>query len=150
VVEELGLFYRGTRHLSQLEMLVGGEPPFFLSARVTPDNVRTVANLTNGDLREGERLTPRSTISLRRTTLLSGAQMLVRVVLHSFHEGPLRLGLAVRFAADFADLFQVRGVRRTRAGTMRSPRVEDGAQHFGYVGADGVARETRCVFVGAE
>src|SRR5439155_16488578 len=93
VEEELGLFYRGTRHLSQLEMLVGGEPPFFLSARVTPDNLRAVANLTNGDLRDGERLTPRSTISIRRTTLLSGAQMLVRVVLHSFHEGPLRLGL---------------------------------------------------------
>src|SRR2546428_13948243 len=47
VEEELGLFYRGTRHLSQLEVVVGGEPPFFLSARVTPDNLRAVANLTN-------------------------------------------------------------------------------------------------------
>src|SRR5438128_11711864 len=49
VEEELGLFYRGTRHLSQMEMRVGGEPPFFLSARVTPDNLRPVPNLTNAD-----------------------------------------------------------------------------------------------------
>ena len=39
---------------------------------VTRDNLRTVANLTNDDLeRDGER-TPRSTLSIRRTTMLCG------------------------------------------------------------------------------
>jgi glycogen debranching enzyme len=151
VEEELGLFYRGTRHLSQLEVVVGGEPPFFLSARVTPDNLRAVANLTNNDVGgDGGRVTPRSTVSLRRTTLLCGPQMLVRVVLHSFHEERMSLRLDVRFAADFADVFQVRGLRRTRAGTAEPPRVEGATLRFAYRGADGVGRETRCAFVGAE
>ncbi len=147
--EELGLFYRGTRHLSQLEMLVGGQPPFFLSARVTPDNVRAVANLTNNDVDGAGTVTPRSTVSIRRTTLLCGAQMLVRLVLHSFHRDPLRLHLELRFAADFADVFQVRGLRRAATGRTEAARVDGDALHFAYRGLDGVSRVTRCEVHGA-
>ncbi len=150
VAEELGLFFRGTRHLSQFEMFVGGEAPFFLSARVTPDDLRAVANLTNGDIDDDGRLTPRSTVSIRRTTLLCGPQMLVRLVLHSFFPEPLRLPLHFCFAADFADVFEVRGIRRARHGTAEPARHEGAATVFGYRGADGVRRETRCELTGAE
>jgi glycogen debranching enzyme len=150
VEEELGLFFRGTRHLSQLEILAGGSPPFFLSARVTPDNVRSVANLTNNDVEEDGRQTPRSTVSIRRSTLLCGPQMLVRLVLHSFYLEPLRVKLAFRFSADFTDVFEVRGLRRARSGVRRPPRHEGGALVFGYRGLDDVERSTRCEITGAE
>jgi glycogen debranching enzyme len=150
VEEELGLFFRGTRHLSQLELLAGGSPPFFLSARVTPDNVRAVANLTNNDVQEDGRLTPRSTVSIRRSTLLCGPQMLVRLVLHSFYLEALRMRIDLRFAADFTDVFEVRGVRRARAGSLRPPRHEGRALVFSYGGLDGVERTTRCEISGAE
>jgi glycogen debranching enzyme len=150
VEEELGLFFRGTRHLSQLEMLAGGSPPFFLSARVTPDNVRSVANLTNNDVEEDGRLTPRSSLSIRRSTLLCGPQMLVRVVLHSFYLEPLRLRLEFLFSADFADVFEVRGMRRARPGVAGPSRREGAALVFSYRGLDGVARTTRCEISGAE
>src|SRR5438309_11654136 len=91
--EEVGVFFRGTRHLSQLELLAGGRPPFFLSSAVTPDNLRAVANLTNNDVREDDRVTPRPTLSIRRTSLLCGPQLLIRFVLHSFTLGPLAMRL---------------------------------------------------------
>jgi glycogen debranching enzyme len=148
--EELGLFYRGTRHLSRLELLVGGEAPFFLSARVTPDNLHAVANLTNNDVDGGGVATPRSTISIRRTTLLCGAQMLARLVLHSFHRDPLRLRFEFHFAADFADVFEVRGLRRAKSGEAEAPRRDGEALLFAYRGLDGLARVTRCEIRGAE
>ena len=148
--EELGLFYRGTRHLSAFELLVGGVPPFFLSVRVTPDGVRSIANLTNGDLDVDGAAVPRSTVSIRRTTLVSGSAMLVRFVLHSFSAAPLRLHFELRLAADFRDVFEVRGVHRARSGEREPPRVDGGALVFAYRGLDGVRRVTRCTVAGAE
>ncbi len=149
VDEELGLFFRGTRHLSQLEFSVNGRPPFFLSGAVTRDNVRSVANLTNSDVHENGRLMPRSTLSVRRTSLLCGQQLLVRLVLHSFYLEPLPLRLELRLAADFRDVFELRGLRRSRRGTHAAPRAEADTLVFTYLGLDGVRRTTRCRIEGA-
>src|SRR5207248_4813667 len=142
--EEMGVFFRGTRHLSQLELLAGGRPPFFLSSAVTPDNLRSVANLTNNDVGEDGRFTPRSTLSIRRTSLLCGPQLLVRCVLHSFTLGPLAMRLELRLSADFADVFQVRGLARSRRGVYEPSCVDGGPLCFGYRGLDGVRRRPRC------
>jgi glycogen debranching enzyme len=150
VEEELGLFFRGTRHLSLFELLAWGRPPFFLAGRVTEDNLRSIADLTNNDVADDARPTPRSTVSFRRSTLLCGAQMLVRFVLHNFHQAPLPVRLQLRFAGDFADVFEVRGMRRSRRGELRPPRHEGSTLVLEYEGVDGVRRTTRCEVVGAD
>src|SRR5437870_13483307 len=73
--EEVGLFFRGTRHLSQLELLAGRRPPFFLSSAVPAANLPAVANLTNNDVQEDGQFTSRSTLSIRRTTLVCGPEL---------------------------------------------------------------------------
>src|SRR5207249_1906600 len=88
------------------------------------------------------RFTPRSTLSIRRTTLLCGPQLLVRLVLHSFTLGPLAMRLEVRLSADFADVFQVRGLSRARRGTHEPPRTDGGSLLFAYRGLDGVRPPT--------
>jgi glycogen debranching enzyme len=147
--EELGLFFRGTRHLSQLELLASGRPPFFLSGAVTADHLRAIANLTNDDVSEDGRLTPRSTLSIRRTTLLCAPQMLTRLVLHSFSREPLRVRLELRLAADFRDIFEVRGVRRVGRGSEEGPLRAGAGIVFTYRGLDRVRRATRCEVSGA-
>src|SRR5207249_2440109 len=77
-------------------------------------------------------------------------QRLVRLVLHSFYLEVLPLRLEVVFAADFRDVFELRGLRRARRGSLESPRVEDGALVLAYRGLDGVGRATRCAISGAE
>ncbi len=150
VDEELGLFFRGMRHLSQLELLVGGRPPFFLSSAVSSDNIRAVANLTNNDLDTSQASLARSTVSITRTTLLCGAQLFVRFVLHSFSPERIHLDLDVRVGADFRDVFEVRGMHRARRGAFDAPRVDGHALLFGYRGLDGVRRCTRCEVAGAD
>src|SRR5262245_49972489 len=148
--EELGLVFRGTRHLSQFELLANGRPPFFLSGAVGRDNLRAVANLTNNDTQgDGGLLTPRSTLSIRRTALLCGPQLHVRLVLHSFYLEPLPVRLELVFAADFRDVFELRGLRRARRGSLEPPCIEGDALVLAYHGLDLVRRSTRCAISGA-
>ncbi len=49
-----GLYYRDTRHLSQLDLLLAGLRPLLLSSDVREDNATLTCDLTNPDLREGE------------------------------------------------------------------------------------------------
>jgi len=147
--EDMGLFFRGTRHLSQLELLVGGAPPFFLSGAVTRDNVQAIAHLTNNDVQDEGPVAPRGTLAIRRSTLLCGAQMLVRFVMHSFFLEPLAMRIELRVAADFRDVFEVRGLRRQRRGVVHSPEYDGPALRLRYDGLDGVRRATRCEIAGA-
>jgi len=50
---EQGLYHRGTRYLSKLELLLAGHRPLLLSATVTDDNVAFIGDLTNMDVRRG-------------------------------------------------------------------------------------------------
>jgi hypothetical protein len=54
-LEDLGLFFHGTRHLDRFELRLNGDFPLFLSSRVSDDNVQLVTEMTNADLRRDGR-----------------------------------------------------------------------------------------------
>ncbi len=80
---------------------------------------------------------------LSRTKVLSEGEYRERLVLRSFVRRPLRLALSIRFQADFADLFEVRGVRRQAHGRRLKPFVSGSGVVLRYAGLDGVIRRTR-------
>ena len=49
----------------------------------------------------------------------------------------------MEFDADFADLFEVRGMTRERRGVRRVGTIEADQLCFAYEGLDGVLRRTR-------
>src|SRR5699024_5274604 len=51
--------------------------------------------------------------------------------------------ISLRFSADYADIFEVRGTERSKRGQLHQPRVDDGAIVLGYDGLDGRQRTTR-------
>src|SRR5688500_12257130 len=53
---EAGLYHRGTRHLSRLEILLARHRPLLLSSNITDDNVLFVADCTNVDIRRGAQI----------------------------------------------------------------------------------------------
>jgi glycogen debranching enzyme len=144
---EAGLYHHGTRFVSTLELLLAGRRPLFLSSTVSDDNVAFVADLTNVDVRRGERLVlPHGEVHIFRTRVLGDGSSidLVRVSNHSLHD--IEIPLAVRFGADFADIFEVRGTARRRRGVRLPDRVDGDAYVLGYVGLDTVERHTRIRF----
>jgi glycogen debranching enzyme len=141
--EEQGLYHHGTRFLSTLELLLAGRRPLLLSSTVSEDNLVFVADLTNVDVSRADRLElPRGEIHLFRARIVGEGFSVdrFRVSNHSLHT--IDVPLSVRFGADFVDMFEVRGTRRPRRGTLLPEQLGDGCV-LGYRGLDHVERRTR-------
>jgi glycogen debranching enzyme len=146
--EALGFFHRDTRHLSRFELKIAGESPYYLNSYTSDENAELRINLTNPDLgvRGGRIELPRTAIQIQRNWVIVGASLLHKVVIHNYAHAPLRVMLDFIFAVDFADLFEVRGVKRSRRGETRQPEISAGNVVFSYLGMDGVERFTEIAF----
>ena len=140
-----GLYHRDTRHLSQLIVTLDGLRPVLLSSMLRDDNAVLVCDLTNPALAVGAGGTA-DLLHIRRTRFLWNGRMLERLALRNFDMKPRSFRLRIDFAADFADIFEVRGAARARRGEPRPPRLEPDAATLAYVGLDGRLRETRLRF----
>jgi glycogen debranching enzyme len=143
-----GLFHHDTRFLSRLHFTLEGHRPMVLSSTVQPDNVMLDVDLTNPDLfdAEGRLALAKDSFHVARAKFLWQAACYELFTVTSYADVPRRLNLALDFAADFADLFEVRGYRRSRRGSVRA-RVEAPAEvRFDYESLDGLPRTTRICF----
>ena len=141
----LGLYYRDTRHLSRMELLLGGRQPVVLTSSDERGFSETV-ELTNLELRSADgRLIPQAAVHVRRTRVLADRLYeLVRV--RNYHRQEVDLVLDLHFDADFADLFEIRGLRRRRRGRLRPPEAAGATLTFAYEGLDEVVRSTAITF----
>ena len=146
---EEGIYHRGTRFLSALSLRMANERPLLLGSTARGDNSRLAIDLTNPDMMLEEHLLRSGTIHLSRTKVLWAAACHERIELRNFGEEPVSLPISFRFAADYVDLFEVRGMRRAARGTQRRSRVGDAAAVLGYDGLDGLRRQTRIAFTPA-
>ena len=151
-----GLYHAGTRFLSRLELCLGNRPPLLLSSTIGQDNAVFTADLTNPDILDHGRVAlHRGTLHLFRSRVLWNGSALerIRVSNHALH--PIQVPISLRFDADFADVFEVRGTRRSRRGerlpdspTDTGPRRNADQQSSGgtllrYRGLDGIERRTQ-------
>ena len=142
-----GLYYRDTRHLSRLDLFLAGLRPLLLSSDVREDNATLTCDLTNPDLRDGEAIVlEHDLVHIRRTTFLFERICHERLAVRSYADTTQTLDLELRFAADFVDLFEVRGQRRPRRGTIHPAALDGDSVVLSYTGLDLVRRETRLRF----
>ncbi|HYL91442.1 MAG TPA: amylo-alpha-1,6-glucosidase [Burkholderiales bacterium] len=142
-----GLFHHDTRFLSRLRFTLEGHRPMVLSSTVQPDNVMLDVDLTNPDLfdAEGRLALAKDTFHVARAKFLWEAACYELFTVASYGDTSRRLHLALDFAADFADLFEIRGYRRARRGAVRA-RTAGAEVCFDYESLDGVPRTTRLSF----
>jgi glycogen debranching enzyme len=140
--EEQGLYFKGTRYLSGLELLLARHRPLLLSSTVSDDNAVFVADFTNLDVcHDGRIELPHGAIHLLRSRLLGDGFSLERIRLCNHAQRTVEIPIAIRFEADFADVFEVRGTARKERGTRLPTRLGDECV-FGYLGLDGIERHT--------
>ena len=140
---EHGFYHAGTRHLSRFELLLANYPPLLLSSTVSEDNTIFTADLTNPDVTgDGDVRVARGLVHVFRSRVLAHGTWIecLRVTNHATR--PIEAPLSIRFDADFADIFEVRGTRRAERGERLPERAAAGAT-FRYRGLDGVVRQTR-------
>ena len=124
---EEGLYHDGTRYLSCLILELDGQPPFFLGSTVRDENDQLSVALTNPDLLRDRRVeVPLGTLHLAvRTFLWQGAcHWQLRAKNHG--PDPVETSLCLRFQADFADIFEVRGMKRDGPRLRPPPRRRAG------------------------
>jgi glycogen debranching enzyme len=139
-----GVFYRDTRHLSQFELRLNGLPLMLLSATLRDDNALLTCDLANPDLpgTGGQPPVEHDRIHIRRSRFLWNGACLERIALRNFDRRDRRIEIELAFAADFADVFEVRGSVRARRGLLHEPEVGADRVKLAYDGLDGARRET--------
>ncbi len=139
----LGLYHRETRYMSRWVLRLGNGRPLLLSSAVREDNAALTVDLTNPDIgTDGRLFIPRGTLHIERTKFLWKATQYERLRIRNYSVAPLNVSFTIQFAADFADIFEVRGIRRERRGQKLPSQAEGGELILGYKGLDGVLRRT--------
>jgi glycogen debranching enzyme len=141
---EQGIFHEGTRYLSRLSLEVGGRLPLLLSSTVKEDNALLTVDLTNPDWEHGEEvLMPRGTLHIFRSKFLWDGVCYESIRFKNYGLDPVEFEFSLRFDADFADIFEVRGLHRPYRGRRLDDQVEGGSILLAYEGLDRVVRRTR-------
>ncbi len=146
----LGLYHRDTRFLSQFRLRLSGRDPVLLSSSSERAYMAHV-DLTNPDLfADGRVVVPQQTLNVRRIRAIHG-RLFERVRVKNYNPFAVSVDLEFTFGADFADIFEVRGLRRRQGdrGRAEDPRLEGDRIEFAYLGRDGVRRTTRVAFEAA-
>ncbi len=147
-LEALGFFNSDTRHLSRFEMQIAGATPYFLNSYLSDDRAQFRATLTNADLGEKGRpdWIPRNSIRVDRGWALDGAALYHQLTLRNYLGSALEIEIDFFYGVDFADVFEVRGLRRVRRGQVLSPSVDGSRVELRYRGLDNAVRSTEIRF----
>jgi len=139
-----GIFFQDTRMLSEFEFLLAGQPPILLSSTLRDDNATLTCDLSNPDL-PALHLSG-NLIHIRRSRFLWQGTCYERISIRNFDVTPHSLVVEIRYGADFADLFEVRGMTRTRHGRHEPAEVSLNDVVLAYTGLDARRRTTRLRF----
>src|SRR5437764_5950616 len=138
-----GLYHDDTRYLSKLELYLNGNRPLLLSANPGEDNALLTVDLANPDMSEADgRMLHRELIYINRRQFIWENAYNELVLVRNFDLEPHNIALSFRFAADFVDVFEVRGQHRAKRGRRSAERLSDEAVALRYCGLHGVQRDT--------
>ncbi len=139
---DVGFFHDDTRFLSFMEMRVGGLRTVLLSSS-TEKTFLSQIELTTSNIHLRDSLDlPENTIHIRREQMLDADVMFERIAFDNFNLNKVEVKVEIEFAADFVDVFQVRGMAREELGQYFQPVVTENSIGFHYRGRDNVMRQT--------
>lgn len=142
--EDHGLFHNETRFLSRLALRLGDKAPPLLSSAVTVDNDALSVDLTNPDMEFDEsHLIKSGNVYLNRSIFLWEGCYYEHLRISNYGLGLFQFSLSFEFEADFVDIFEVRGMRREKRGTLLDPVIAEGNVVLSYKSVDGMVLRTR-------
>jgi len=144
---EFGFYVGDTRFLSLLELRLHGLRGIALNAGVSDDALEAAIDLTNPDMPLQPHLVlPGRSMRLARRLTIFGPQLYHWLAVESFVQERHDLALTLSFAADFVDVFEVRGHPRPQRGEMLPREGDARVVRLGYRGLDGLRRTSTLVF----
>ena len=142
-----GLYHKDTRYLSRLELRLNGDHPLLLSSSSAEDGLMLPVDLANTDTRaaDGSQL-HRELIYMNRRQFVWQSGLHELLLVRNYDLKRHVITLTIDFAADFADIFEVRGQSRARHGKHAADLVGPNTVTLRYRGLDEVERTTSVCF----
>jgi glycogen debranching enzyme len=139
-----GLFHEGTRFLSQLEFTLEHKKPLLLSANLREENEILTVDLTNADYKDNllNRTIEHGTLHVLRKKFIYDKNYFERFKIRNYGNKKLKFHVGLRFENDFADIFEIRGMKRASRGEMKAVEGSGNTLILEYQGLDGVVRKT--------
>jgi glycogen debranching enzyme len=142
-VTGLGLYTKDTRFISRMEIRINGQKPLLLSSAADENYISTF-RLTNPHMEEnGELQLWRESVEVERTRFIYEGALYETLKLTSYYPKAIQFDFSVLLDADFTDMFIVRGFQHGELGSKTGDQIDQGQRLIGYLGADGVRRETK-------
>jgi glycogen debranching enzyme len=140
-VSSEGFYAHDTRYLSEIRFELGGAPPVALSYAAVDDHA--IVDSTNaGLLRDGLAAVPQQSLSITRELMIASGRLYYQVRALNFLRESVTTSVSLALAADFADIFEVRGgPRREARGHALAPKQLERGLVLAYVGEDELFRE---------
>jgi len=140
---EQGVYHDGTRFLSRLILELDGRRPFFLSSTVRDDNDQLTVALTNPDLcRDGVVYLPLGTLHLAVKKFLWQGALHQEIQIQNHGVQSADATVTIQVGADFADIYEVRGLKREARGEDLEPIASLNRVTLRYRGLDLTVRRT--------
>jgi glycogen debranching enzyme len=141
---EEGLYYEGTRFLSDYVLQLGDSHPLLLSSNISRDNFLFTADLTNIDVATDDNVhIARGNLHLHRSKFLWEGVCYEKFRITNYSLSPLSVWLRLVVDSDYADIFEVRGTTRKKRGTRLPSVIRHDRIVLAYEGLDKRVRKTQ-------
>ncbi len=137
-----GLYYHDCRFLSGYELRLAGQKLSRLVATAGA-GFKAELELTNPDVQlDGGQQMPKEDLAIRWERMIDSSHLSLQdlFTFQNFGVESFTIPVSLHFAADFADVFVVRGMLAQVRGTREPPRWDNGQLVFAYHGSDGLWR----------
>lgn len=138
-----GIYHKGTRFLSRLELMINGQRPLFLSSNISEKNDLLMVDLTNKTYEENGSIVKCDTLHILRTKFLWRESSYESIKISNFGMEKIRARISMQFDADFSDIFEVRGTERKQRGEKTGLSHQQDILTIGYIGLDNIERLSR-------
>ena len=145
LTDEEGVYFDGTRFLSQWDILLNGMPLSMLGSQVRNDGEELLVVLGNSE--NSSLQLPDHSILVSEQVFLVDESCYLEILVENFSSSELSTALSFHFGADYADIYEVRGMPRGDHGTVRTPRIGATEVILGYLGLDKEVRSTSISFL---
>lgn len=138
-----GLYKDDTRYLSALNFWLNGNNPVLLSASTEQGYA---GRFIYGNATDKVSGASEQQVMLQREIVISDG-VHERITLKNFGNNPVNVDLGIEYSADYADMFEVRGIGRKARGQLKLPEmVFINGSVLSYTGLDRKVMSTRIVF----
>jgi glycogen debranching enzyme len=139
-----GIYHEGTRFISDLEFRINGHRPMLLSSGIKMENEEFSIDLTNPHIPlDNGLILEKGVIHIGRSKFLQEGICYESIILHNYDTRAHSLELSFIFRSDFADIFEVRGMKRKKKGQVLPAELShEGHLKLAYLGLDNIKRTT--------